>query len=267
MRDSTSSPLSDMHAIQQAPDAMDDSTARAAPRDDCWNRIGTRGDGSCERLAHYVRCLNCPVFEEAAARMLDRPAQRTARAPEPGSGHAAPSGAARGEGSLVFRVGAEWLALTAQALRYVGEARPIHSLPHRRSPAVLGVVNVRGVLTLAASLAELLRIDATADASAGAKADAAAKAASAVSGVPGVPGARPATPRLLVAEWGGETTAFPVDDVEGVAYFGKDDLLPAPATLAHAAGRHVRGVFAWRGRSVGVLEPDALFGALTRSLR
>jgi chemotaxis-related protein WspD len=255
MRDSTSSHLNDMHAIPH--DVMDESSVHAAPRDDCWNRIGTRGDGSCERLAHYVRCLNCPVFEEAAARMLDRPAQRTAHASVPEGGHAAPSGAARGEGSLVFRVGAEWLALSAQALRYVGEARAIHSLPHRRSPAVLGVVNVRGVLTLAASLAELLRIDA----SAGAKPDATANSAA-----PGAR-ARTATPRLLVAEWGGETTAFPVDDVEGVAYFGKDALLPAPATLAHAAGRHVRGVFAWRGRSVGVLEPDALFGALTRSLR
>ncbi|MFD1560804.1 chemotaxis protein CheW [Paraburkholderia silviterrae] len=252
-----------MHAIEHEHDAIHESGAGAAPLDDCWNRIGTRGDGSCERLAQYVRCLNCPVFEAAAARMLDRPAQRAARAPEPEGGRAAQAGAARQEGSLVFRVGAEWLALGAQALRYVGEARAIHSLPHRRSPAVLGVVNVRGVLTLAASLAELLRIDVTADATAAA----AARFATPGAGAAGAAGARAATPRLLVAEWGGETTAFPVDDVEGVAYFGKDDLLSAPATLAHAAGRHVRGVFAWRGRSVGVLDPDALFGALTRSLR
>ncbi|CAM2163715.1 chemotaxis-related protein WspD [Paraburkholderia sacchari] len=252
MRNSISPHLNDMQANPQEHDAMHDPTAPAVPLDDCWNRIGTRGDGSCERLARHVRCLNCPVFEEAAARMLDRPAQRASLATEAGDGHltqsTAQTGAARREGSLVFRVGAEWLALSAQALRYVGESRPIHSLPHRRSPAVLGVVNVRGVLTLAASLAELLRIDATAGAAAN-------------------PATAAATPRLLVAEWDGETTAFPVDEVEGVAYFGAGDLLPAPATLAHAAGRHVRGVFAWRGRSVGVLEPDALFGALTRSLR
>ncbi|QBR03852.1 chemotaxis protein CheW [Paraburkholderia pallida] len=256
-----------MHAIEQEHDAIHESGARAAPLDDCWNRIGTRGDGSCERLAQYVRCLNCPVFEAAAARMLDRPAQRTVRAPEAEGGHAAQAGVARQEGSLVFCVGAEWLALSAQALRYVGEARAIHSLPHRRSPAVLGVVNVRGVLTLAASLAELLHIDVTADATTAAAVKFAAPGTGAGAGPASAAGARAATPRLLVAEWDGETTAFPVDDVEGVAYFGKDDLLSAPATLAHAAGRHVRGVFAWRGRSVGVLDPDALFGALTRSLR
>ncbi|WP_027818619.1 chemotaxis protein CheW [Paraburkholderia bannensis] len=220
--------------------------------DDCWNRIGVRGDSSCERLAQYVRCLNCPVFEQAAARMLDRPAQGAAQLPDAQLAAQAqtqtPTHTARRDGSLVFRVGAEWLALPASALRYVGEARPVHSLPHRRSAAVLGVVNVRGVLTLAASLAELLHIDASAQTTA-------------------TTGARIATPRLLVTEWDGEMTAFPVDDVEGVAYFGADELLPAPATLAHAAGRNVRGVFVWRGRSVGVLEPDALFGALTRSLR
>jgi chemotaxis-related protein WspD len=229
----------------------DDHRPDAGPLDDCWNRIGVRGDNSCERLVQYVRCLNCPVFEQAAARMLDRPAQHTSSASgAPGAPQiqAAQASTARRDGSLVFRVGAEWLALPATALRYVGEARPIHSLPHRRSQAVLGVVNVRGVLTLAASLAELLHIDASAQIAAS-------------------EGARIATPRLLVTEWDGEMTAFPVDDVEGVAYFGADERLPAPATLAHAAGRNVRGVFLWRGRSVGVLEPDALFGALTRSLR
>lgn len=237
-----------MRETRDANLAHDDGGIRSAP-DDCWNRIGVRGDNSCERLAQYVRCLNCPVFEQAAARMLDRPVQGATSVPISQQSTArADAASLRRDGSLVFRVGAEWLALTASALRYVGESRPIHSLPHRRSSAVLGVVNVRGVLTLAASLADLLHIDALAQTAA-------------------ATGARAATPRLLVTEWDGETTAFPVDDVEGVAYFGVDELLPAPATLAHAAGRHVRGVFPWRGRSVGVLEPDALFGALTRSLR
>ncbi|WP_205985674.1 chemotaxis protein CheW [Paraburkholderia sp. Ac-20340] len=234
-------------------DLLHDATASdAAPLDECWKRIGVLGDGTCERLEQYVRCLNCPVFERAAARMLDRPAQRETGTPiaqQPVTQTNAVL--SRRAGSLVFRVGAEWLALPASALRYVGESRPIHTLPHRRSAAVLGVVNVRGVLTLAASLAELLHIEAAASGASGAN----------------NAGARIATPRLLVTEWDGEMTAFPVDDVEGVAYFNADELLPAPATLAHAAGRHVRGVFAWRGRSVGVLEPDALFGALTRSLR
>ncbi|MEM5314832.1 chemotaxis protein CheW [Paraburkholderia sp. JHI869] len=223
----------------------EDLVLAAQPPEQCWKTIGTLGDNSCPRLATCVRCLNCPVFEDAAARMLDRPAPLAPsalapeRAPEPAGQQASL------EGSLVFRVGAEWLALPATALRQVDEARAIHTLPHRRSAAVLGVVNVRGVLTLAVSLAALLRIEAAA---------------------PGAQ-ARAATPRLLVTEWSGATTAFPVDAVEGVTSFAADALLPAPATLAQSAGRHVRGVTHWRGRSVGVLDAEVLFDALARSLR
>ncbi|WP_027794806.1 chemotaxis protein CheW [Paraburkholderia acidipaludis] len=224
------------------------------PLDDCWNRIGTRGDNSCPRLEQHLRCLNCPVFAQAAARMLERPADFAAsvlpfaaraggaRGEDHNDDH---NGVAKSEGSLVFRVGAEWLALPAAVLQHVGEARPIHSLPHRRSAAVLGIVNVRGVLTLAVSLAALLHIESA----------------------PESAGVRAGRRRLLVAERGGETTAFPVDDVEGVAYFSHEALLPAPATLAQGAGCHVRGVLDWRGRSVGVLDVEALFEALTRSVR
>lgn len=232
-----------------------------APLDDCWNRIGVRGDNSCPRLEQYLRCLNCPVFEHAAARMLDRPADiavQTLPAAAPRNGGeirseksgetGAQSGTARRSGSLVFRVGAEWLALPATVLQHVGEARPIHTLPHRRSPAVLGIVNVRGVLTLAVSLAALLHVEAAPEGA-------------------GSAGVRPGRRRLLVAERHGETTAFPVDDVEGVAYFSPEELLPAPATLAQGTGRHVRGVFGWRGRPVGVVDVEALFEALARSVR
>jgi chemotaxis-related protein WspD len=226
------------------------AVAASVPLDDCWNRIGTRGDNSCPRLEQYLRCVNCPVFEQAAARMLDRPADLGASAlpvaaRSDGGQDGDRNAAAKREGSLVFRVGAEWLALPARVLQHVGESRPIHSLPHRRSQIVLGVVNVRGVLTLAVSLAALLHVEAAQE-----------------SGV-----ARPGRRRLLVAERHGETTAFPVDDVEGVAYFGPEELLPVPATLAQAAARHVRGVLSWRNRSVGVLDVEALFEALTRSVR
>ncbi|WP_321937276.1 chemotaxis protein CheW [Paraburkholderia sp. J8-2] len=231
-------------------DFTEDLVLAAQPLDPCWKTIGTLGDNSCPRLQTCVRCLNCPVFEEAAARMLDRPAPLASSAPAPERVPESAGPQTRHEGSLVFRVGGEWLALPATALRHVDEARAIHTLPHRRSAAVLGVVNVRGVLTLAVSLAALLRIEVAMPQAATAGAQ-----------------RRAATPRLLVTEWAGATTAFPVDAVEGVTSFGADALLPAPATLAQSAGRHVRGVTHWRGRSVGVLDADVLFDALARSLR
>ena len=34
---------------------------------DCWNRIGVRGDRSCPELKQYVHCRNCPVYSAGAA--------------------------------------------------------------------------------------------------------------------------------------------------------------------------------------------------------
>ena len=39
---------------------------------DCWNRIGVRGDASCPELKQYGHCRNCPVFASAALTLLDR---------------------------------------------------------------------------------------------------------------------------------------------------------------------------------------------------
>jgi chemotaxis-related protein WspD len=241
--------------------------------DDCWNRIGTRGDGSCPKLAEHSRCLNCPVFEQAAARLLDRPlagadlaeAAEAARA-EHGAAHrerladtadAANAANATGmnettaesgqtQSALVFRIADEWLALPTAVLRQVDDIRPIHSLPHRRNRIVLGLVNIRGALTVAASLGELLHLDRSAG---------------------GKYASRSSYARMLVAAHRGEPVAFPVDEVEGVVRFAATSLLPVPTTLAHAGASHARGVLAWRDRTIGLLDTDRVFESLARSLR
>jgi chemotaxis-related protein WspD len=232
--------------------------------DDCWNRIGTRGDRSCPRLAEHSRCLNCPVFEDAAARLLDRPvgdaklalsaaARPNALSREPAATTlGAPAvvettaNSAATQSALVFRIAEEWLALPTAALRQVDDIRPIHSLPHRRNRIVLGLVNIRGALTVAASLGELLHLDRT---------------------VSGKYASSNGYARMLVAAHRGEPVAFPVDEVEGVVRFGASSLLPVPTTLAHASASHARGVLAWRDRTIGLLDTDRVFESLARSLR
>ncbi|MEX3937599.1 chemotaxis protein CheW [Paraburkholderia phymatum] len=222
--------------------------------DDCWNRIGTRGDKSCPRLAEHARCLNCPVFEQGAARLLDRPlsaelAQRahagTPTDDETSRVHASREDAAT-QSALAFRIAGEWLALPTSVLREVDVIRAIHSLPHRRTRAVLGVVNVRGALTIAVSLGELLNMDHAADAR---------------------QSARNGYARMLVAARDSEPVAFPVDEVEGVVRYAEAALLPVPATLARATAAHARGVLARRDRTIGLLDPARLFDSIARSLR
>ncbi|ELW9447323.1 hypothetical protein SIO83_002451 [Burkholderia cenocepacia] len=155
--------------MNRAAAATDDATLDV---DDCWNRIGTRGDRSCERLNDCLRCLNCPVYASNAAKLLERPldvaemADVTRRMSAFGTAHASDDDGVARHAALAFRVADEWLAL------------PI-----------------------------------------------------------------------------------------GVLRFGASDWVPVPATVGRASAGLSRGVLSWRGKSVGLLDDDRLFDAVTRSMR
>ncbi|HDR9802836.1 purine-binding chemotaxis protein CheW [Burkholderia cenocepacia] len=235
--------------MNRAAAATDDATLDV---DDCWNRIGTRGDRSCERLNDCLRCLNCPVYASNAAKLLERPldvaemTDVTRRMSAFGTAHASDDDGVARHAALAFRVADEWLALPIGVLREIAGTRPIHSLPHRRNSAVRGVVNIRGTLRIAISIGALLGLDA-------------GKAGS------GSDDGR--FTRLLVAAHQGEPVVFPVDEVEGVLRFGASDWVPVPATVGRASAGLSRGVLSWRGKSVGLLDDDRLFDAVTRSMR
>jgi len=233
--------------------AAHEGSAPALRVDECWNRIGSSGDGSCPRLPEQARCVNCPVFGQAAAALLDSPideadfVRATARAARGDvATPIAGDQSAAAQSVLVFRVADEWLGLPVEVLLQIDMPRPIHPLPHRRNGIVLGLMNVRGTLRVAASLGIMLNLDHSAA---------------------GRHAARARRPRTLVAEHRGEVAAFPVDEVEGVVRFAADARMPAPATLAQAAAAHARGVLRWRDTTAGLLDPDRLFDSLARSLR
>lgn len=218
--------------------------------DDCWNRIGVRGDASCPKLERYVHCRNCPVHDEAAARVLDRVEARTSIV--------ASAVVERGDkqtdtlSCLVFRIGGEWLGLPTNLCAQVAQLRPVHSLPHRRNRAVLGVVNVRGRLIVCASLARLFGIEAD---------ESAAKKVSLDARELG---------RLIVMQCGNgdheAPIAFPVDAVDGVHRFTQAQLQPVPATLAQRLSSNAHAVAAFRHATVGLLDADRLIDSLNRSL-
>jgi chemotaxis-related protein WspD len=143
---------------------------------------------------------------------------------------------------LVFRVGAEWLALSPTLFLEVSGMRPIHSLPHRRSRVVLGLANVRGGLQICVSLAELLGLPAGGEASANARR------------------------RLLVGGPKAGKFVFPVDEVQGLHRFDPAEARPVPSTLAQAASCHMRGVFEFGERAVGWLDETTLIAACERSV-
>ncbi|WP_420995685.1 chemotaxis protein CheW [Cupriavidus sp. 30B13] len=217
--------------------------------DDCWRRIGVLGDGSCPQLAVHIRCRNCPTYSRAALALLDNlPAGEASLPAEAIPADSTAHGPA--VSCLVFRVGDEWLALPAAALAEVTAPCPVHTLPHRRHAAVLGLASVRGNLLVCISLARLLGQDVPAAASAPGNA-----ASSAGHGA-----------RLLVLGQGRGAIALPVDEVTGIERVAESALQPLPTTLSRASTRYARALLQSGGRSVGLLDAALLQQALTRSL-
>lgn len=221
----------------------------AAGIDECSREIGVRGDRSCPELAAQLHCRNCPSFAQTARQLLDRP-------PPPGyreewtrafaREEVATTGQGERESALIFRVGAEWLALPVAICREIAEPRPVRSLPHRRSAALRGIVNVRGELLVCLSLAELLGIG----------------AADAVRSE----GRLAAFRRLVVVGGQSGRAAFEADEVHGLHGYGRDERGPVPATLGRAATSAVAAMLSWNGRAVGCLDAALLLALIDRSL-
>jgi chemotaxis-related protein WspD len=215
--------------------------------DDCWRRIGVAGDRSCAELERHIHCRNCAVYADAAQRNLQRqvePAYREAWArelarPEPAP---APTDAA----AMVFRIGAEWLAVPVALAATVAPPAPVHRLPHRSGGALLGVVNVGGRVLPAVSLAPLLGI--------------------ATEGVP-APLGRHAFERLLVLELQGQRIAVPVAEMHGILRYAGTAVRPAAATLGQIPSKLLAGVIADSAIEAGLLDGAMLERELTGLLR
>lgn len=215
--------------------------------DDCWNRIGVRGDRSCPELREHVHCRNCPVQRAVAAALLahhvpdDYITQWTEHVSRPAH-HANRDTTS----AVIFRIGAEWLALPAAAIQEVSNLEPIHRVPHRTGGVVLGVANVRGELLTCLSLPRVF----------GLEHDASPHASTPL----------PSHKRLLVIRWKDLRGACPVDYVEGVHRYSPEALRAVPATVAKAGTRYSRALLAWRDQTVGVLDEDVVFSALRRGM-
>lgn len=204
----------------------------------CWSSIGVRGDSSCPELSKHSRCLNCPTYSAAATAILDRFEANNTLIHEWNPDNQTNAQLQLSQSALIFRVGAEWLALPTAAILEVAEKNCIRSLPHQNNRAILGLTNIRGAPVLCVSLAQMLNAK---DENRG-------------------------TSRLLVTMHLGQKLVFPVDEVFGIYRFSDAALAAAPTTLAHSNISYTQAILDWKSRKVGLLDCDLLFYALNRSL-
>src|SRR5439155_9299061 len=217
-------------------------------RHDCWNQIGVSGDGTCPELAKVIHCRNCPIYAAGGRSLLERepPAdylrewtQALAEVKDEDQAEDALS-------VLIFRLGREWLALPTHVCQEVAEMRPIHILPHRSGPVLLGLVNIRGQIRLCVSLRELLGLE---------PADDSGRTT------------HHKHPRCLVViardrdHW-----VLLVDEIYGVQRFHHSAVRDAPVTVAKATPGLTQGVIAWQDKGVGYLDDELLFLALRKEV-
>lgn len=211
----------------------------------CWVRIGSYGHGSCERLPEGG-CRECPDYQAKGLGLYDR---------EPPEGYALEwtrilAGEKRIEeedatSMLVFRIGGEWLALRTARFEEIIPVRSSHAVPSLKNRAFLGLVNISGELLPCISLAEVL----------GMAEDEGGAAAS-----------LRATPRMAVISGQDGRFVFPVDEIIGVHRLTPAERRETPATVSRTPLHFSSGVFAYRGAVAGILDENALFPALLRSI-
>ena len=221
----------------------------AAQANDCWNRIGVRGDRSCPELPVLGHCHNCDIFTAAGRRFLDAPSppgyleEWTQRLAEPRKSLADDL-----QSVLIFRLFAEWLALPVMVLVEVTTLRPVHRIPHRGG-VLAGLVNIRGELHLAAHLDQVLGIQ-----------PAGGEAMS-------LGGRARSKERLLVVQRETERWVFRVDEVDQVHVLSLGDLMRVPPTVGRSAIHLSRGVFQREERTIGLVDDDRLFQTLRARMR
>jgi chemotaxis-related protein WspD len=225
------------------------STSIALPEHppDCWKRIGVWGKQRprCERLGEVIHCRNCEVFTRAGRNLLERelPADymrewtqvlATKKADEP-----------LGTVSLlVFRIEREWLALPTLLFAEVIDPAPIHGIPHRKHPALLGLINVHGEVQLCVSLQALLGMESARE----------KKHTSAYQ-------------RMIVLDDRGKYWVFPVDEIHGIYRLRLDCLALPPASVGKAGAGFSKGLFSWENKQVDWLDEELLLYQLRRSVQ
>ncbi len=226
-----------------------DSNPPGAQVVNCWNSIGVWGQERprCPLLPEVIHCRNCEKYIVAGQHALQRQVpgdyqqewtQLLARKKDLDIGHDLTT--------IVFRVGDEWFSLPVDYLQHVETRRAIHSIPHRKSAIVKGIVNVGGEIKMCFSLGGLLGVELAS------MLDSSQRTA--------------VYEGLVVLKKGKHSYVFPVTEVLELARIKLDDLKTVPATVSATAASYLLGIFRYEGHHVGHLDTDLVMAGFERSL-
>jgi len=147
---------------------------------------------------------------------------------------------------LLFRIHNEWFGLSTSIFNQVCERKAIHSIPFRKNPLILGLVNIGGQIRVCVAMDKVLSITGK-----GNKEDSLSSVI---------------YDRMIVIESQENVWVFPVDEVCGIFQFDRDKMENVPVNVAKSSANFLRGIFSWKGKSIGFLDEKLLCYSLKTSI-
>ncbi|MEE4358110.1 MAG: chemotaxis protein CheW [Desulfococcaceae bacterium] len=222
-------------------------TGLETEKENCWKTIGvfSKNAARCPRLEEVIHCRNCERFIHAGRNLLER--ELPASYLEERTRIIATKKEEESPGTVsvvIFRVEEEWLALHTRLFTEVVDPQKFHTLPHRKNPVLLGLVNVHGEIRICISLKNLLDIKGDEEKN----------------------GEKKQYKRMMVVTCEGSQWVFPVEEIHGIYRIHPDIFENTPVTLAKSRASFTRHIFRWRDMNVALLDDGLLFASLKRSL-
>lgn len=217
-------------------------------RDNCWQRIGVWGSETprCPELGTVIHCRNCDVFHAASLEVYEQtlPGDYRRDWTTVLSGNKDET-LAETRAVIVFRLGDEFVALSANLFKKITKISNIHRLPHNKNSVLKGVVSSAGEVQPCFSLGSLLGLSKGEDDE----------------------NNHINFTRLVVLEKEGKRFAFPVTAIVGICHFREEDLKELPKTLSDSLASYMLGIIKYSDKSVGYIDEDLLISKIERSLQ
>lgn len=217
--------------------------------DDCWNKIGVwrKTTTRCEKLQKVIHCYNCEVYSDAGRSLLDR--ERPVNYNHEWAEVIARESIGKATdltSVIIFRLGAEWLALPVPMVREITLLRNIMEIPHNHNRKLRGMVNLRGELVICMSLGYLLGVD------------------------------KPEENndetdhlicRLIMIREGSGHVVFPVSEIQGITRYLPEDLNKAPDTISNRKLKLINGIIEWQGHHVCCIDENAMMEEIENNIK
>lgn len=146
---------------------------------------------------------------------------------------------------LIFRIYDEWLAIDTEWVKEIVEKKPIHSIPHKKGPILIGTVSIRGQLKLVIALHKILELEELTEVSTANDHQ---------------------YERMIVLRQDAYQWVILAHEVLGIVSVNTEKMENVPVTVSKSKANYLKGLVRIKNRNVGVLEEELVFFSLRRSV-